>query len=171
MVHKFPRDYKFLLGDRIASSLLDLHELLIEAAYGRRKAQLLRRANLAVEKLRHRFRLARDLKVLPIRAWVAHAEHGNTYKLRARLLGGAVFKRGGRSLKGYSWRLLEQQQEQPPLGQPEQQQSRESEQQHRVSLRQHPAPLSKSSVGPEPRPSRRARVCPDRVQGPSPGPL
>ena len=68
-VHKFPRDYKFLLGDRIESSLLDLHELLIEAAYSRRKAQLLGKANLMVEKLRHLFRLAKDLKVLPIRAY------------------------------------------------------------------------------------------------------
>ena len=68
-LHKFPRDYKFTLGDRLESAELDLHEVLIEAAYTRRKVQLLQRANLTVEKLRHLFRLAKDLKVLPVRSY------------------------------------------------------------------------------------------------------
>ena len=31
-----------------------------------------------------------------VRAWVAHAEHGNTYGLRRSILGGVVFRAGGR---------------------------------------------------------------------------
>jgi retron-type reverse transcriptase len=42
-----------------------------------------------------------------VRAWIAHAAHGDTFGLRRHLLAGAVFRAGGRSCA--SGRLLEQQ--------------------------------------------------------------
>ena len=48
-VEKFPRAQKFLLGDRIQSSALDVLERLIEATYDRDRATSLRAANLGVE--------------------------------------------------------------------------------------------------------------------------
>ena len=52
-VEKFSRDYKFTIGDRIINNLLDGLETIIEAAYTKDKAHLLRKFNLQVEKLRY----------------------------------------------------------------------------------------------------------------------
>ncbi|CAB1057385.1 hypothetical protein D1BOALGB6SA_2138 [Olavius sp. associated proteobacterium Delta 1] len=49
---KYPRSQKFLLADRIETLLLDILELLIDAAYSKNKYQMLRSANLKLEKLR-----------------------------------------------------------------------------------------------------------------------
>jgi hypothetical protein len=93
-VERFPRSQKFLLGDRIQATALDVLEALIEATYTRDRRGQLARANLGLEKLRHLFRLAVDLKYLDgrryehaarsldeigrlIGAWAkAHAAHG-----------------------------------------------------------------------------------------------
>ena len=45
-IAKFPRSQRFVLGDRIERSVLDVQELLIEAAYSRRKTDLLKQANI-----------------------------------------------------------------------------------------------------------------------------
>ena len=50
-VQKFPRDQKFLLGDRIQSLALDVLEGLIEATYIRNRRPILERVNLRLEKL------------------------------------------------------------------------------------------------------------------------
>ena len=68
-VEKFPRSQKFLLGDRIQSSALDILERLIEATYDRDRAGSLKAANLGIEKLRHLIRLAFDLKHLDERRY------------------------------------------------------------------------------------------------------
>ena len=68
-VEGFPRNRKFLLGDRIQSTALDVLERLIEATYTKRRGSYLAAANLGLEKLRFLFRLARDLKVLDLRRY------------------------------------------------------------------------------------------------------
>jgi hypothetical protein len=68
-VEKFPRSQKFLLGDRIQATALDVLERLIEATYTRGRQPLLAAANLGVEKLRLLFRLALDLKLLDMRRY------------------------------------------------------------------------------------------------------
>ena len=68
-VERFPRSQKFLLGDRIQSTALDVLERLIEATYTRRRAGHLAAANLGLEKLRFLIRLARDLRVLDPRRY------------------------------------------------------------------------------------------------------
>ncbi len=139
---KFPRSQRFLLGDRIEHTALDLLERLIEATYTREPVALLRQANLAIEKLRvllhpaktfvadtltpagfvgyvlcpdGRRRVADDnvrrfagtLRGLRARvragtadadqarkrvaAWVAHAEHADTWRLRHALFAGGPF--------------------------------------------------------------------------------
>lgn len=93
-IEKFPRSQKFLLGDRIQATALDVLESLIEATYTRDRRGHLARANLGLEKLRHLIRLAVELKHLDPRryehaarsldeigrlvgAWTkAHAVHG-----------------------------------------------------------------------------------------------
>lgn len=68
-VDKFPRRQKFLLGDRIQATALDVVERLIEATYTRSRQTVLRDANLGIEKLRVLFRLAMDLRHLDPRRY------------------------------------------------------------------------------------------------------
>ena len=100
-VERFPRSQKFLLGDRIRSTALDVLEALVEATYTKRRQAHLAHANLGLEKLRFRNRLRglRDrwrrgtvtrLEVeRRVGAWIAHAEHANTWRLRR-----AIFRDG-----------------------------------------------------------------------------
>ena len=68
-VEKFPRTQKFLLGDRIQTTALDVLECLIEATYTRDRKGQLARANLGIEKLRFFFRLAVELHHLDRRRY------------------------------------------------------------------------------------------------------
>ncbi len=68
-VEKFPRSQKFLLGDRIQATALDVLEALIEATYMRDRRGHLARANLGLEKLRVFFRLATELRHLDLRRY------------------------------------------------------------------------------------------------------
>ena len=61
-VEKFPRGQKFLLGDRIQTTALDVLERLIEATCTRSRGGLLAQANLGLEKLRFLFRIASELR-------------------------------------------------------------------------------------------------------------
>ena len=68
-VERFPRSQKFLLGDRIQRTALDVLESLIDATYTRQRGHHLARANLGLEKLRFLFRLAHDLRILDHRRY------------------------------------------------------------------------------------------------------
>ncbi len=68
-VEKFPRNQKFLLGDRIQTTALDVLERLIEATYTRARDRMLASANLGLEKLRFLFRIAYTLKRLDHRRY------------------------------------------------------------------------------------------------------
>ena len=68
-VEKFPRAQKFTLGDRIVNLALDTLELLIEATYTRQRSELLRRANIQLEKLRFLIRLSHDFKLISPRQY------------------------------------------------------------------------------------------------------
>ncbi len=61
-VEKFPRDQKFLLGDRMQKTGFDVLESLIEATYTRERRSHLARANLGLEKLRFFFRHAVEMR-------------------------------------------------------------------------------------------------------------
>ncbi len=65
-IEKFPKSQKFLLGDRIQSTALDVLERLIEATYSKPRQTHLQSANLGIEKLRHMFRIASDLHYLDL---------------------------------------------------------------------------------------------------------
>lgn len=68
-VEKFPRAQRFLLGDRIQTTALDVLEALIEATYTRDRRAHLARANLGLEKLRFFFRLAHEQRHLGARRY------------------------------------------------------------------------------------------------------
>jgi len=69
---KFPRNRRFTLGERLEQALLEVLELLVEAAYSRDKQAALRRANLRLEMARHLWRLAHELEVIASKRY----EHG-----------------------------------------------------------------------------------------------
>jgi len=62
-LNKFPRDQKFVLGDRIEHKLLEVQEDCLRAYYSRDKRGHLLEANLQLEVARHLVRLANALKL------------------------------------------------------------------------------------------------------------
>ena len=84
-LEKFPRSQKFVLGDRMETLMLDILELLIEAAYSKKKQAVLRSANLKLEQLRYLVRLSKDLKLLNLKA----------YEFSARAIDGVGTSVGG----------------------------------------------------------------------------
>ena len=69
---KFPRVRRFTLGEHIESALLDVLELLVDAAYSRARQTTLQKANLRLAVARHLWRLAQELQVISTRRY----EHG-----------------------------------------------------------------------------------------------
>ena len=61
---RFPRNHRFVLGERIERRMYGLLETLIQAKYSRDRQDLLRQANLNLEVLRFQLRLAKDLQCL-----------------------------------------------------------------------------------------------------------
>lgn len=82
---KFPRDQKFVLGDRIETKLLEVQERCIRAYYSREKKTHLIEANLALEITRHLVRLAFALRVLSPKAYEVISERVDEV---GRMIGG-----------------------------------------------------------------------------------
>jgi hypothetical protein len=59
---KFPRNHRFVLGERIERNLYNLLETLITAKYTKNRQRLLEDANLALEVLRFPMGLAKSLQ-------------------------------------------------------------------------------------------------------------
>ena len=74
-VAKFPRTYKYVLGDRIVGHVLDIQDLLINAVYARKKTGFLDQVNTRLEQLRFLLRLANELGGL------AHKGYGHVSKM------------------------------------------------------------------------------------------
>jgi hypothetical protein len=63
---KFPRSHRYSLGTRMEERLYSLLDDLVEAKYTHEKSEILRRAALRLEQIRYQFRLAKDLRVVPL---------------------------------------------------------------------------------------------------------
>jgi hypothetical protein len=66
---KFPRNHRFVLGERIERNLYTLLETLIRAKYTKQRQRLLEDANLTLEILRFQMRLAKDLQCLKVNSY------------------------------------------------------------------------------------------------------
>jgi hypothetical protein len=73
-LNKFPRDQKFVLGDRIEVKVLDVQECCLRAYYGRDKRPHLIEANLLLETTRHLVRLAHAMRYLSNQAYAVLSE-------------------------------------------------------------------------------------------------
>jgi len=89
---KFPKRVRFVFADRINNLALDIVEDLTEARYTRNKQQILRRANLRLEKLRILLRLSNELRYLSHSAYEHSIRSVNEV---GRMLGGWMKQQGG----------------------------------------------------------------------------
>src|SRR6266446_2015003 len=95
-VNTFPRAYRFVLGDRIANTALDILEGLVEASHRRDKRAILSAVNLKLERLRYLIRMSKDLQVLSLRKYEYVAREINEV---GAMLGGWLKQQQGRELR------------------------------------------------------------------------
>lgn len=74
LLDNFPRNRRFTLGERLETGLIEILELLVEAAYTKAKQDVLRRANLRLAVVRHLWRMAHELKTIPGKRYAHGAE-------------------------------------------------------------------------------------------------
>ncbi|MBI5400083.1 diversity-generating retroelement protein Avd [Candidatus Saganbacteria bacterium] len=86
-VSRFPKDKRYTLGERIENKLLDILESLLEANYSKIKLDLLRKANIELEKFRYLMRLSYDLKLINLKGYEFASQNVNEI---GRLVGGWV---------------------------------------------------------------------------------
>jgi hypothetical protein len=65
ILNRLPRDHRFLLGNRIITSLYELLETLITVRYQRQKLAQLIALNSKLDILRHQTRLLLDFELIP----------------------------------------------------------------------------------------------------------
>ena len=74
-VEKFPRAFRFTIGDRLSASGLDLLLLLVEAAYSSSKERCLDEANRRINGTRYLLRLSKDLRLMTVDSYGFAAQH------------------------------------------------------------------------------------------------
>ncbi len=84
-VHKFPKAQRFVLGQQIENTALDLLRGIIAANQERDRLFILKRVSVDLDTLRLLIRLAKDLDFISVRQYVFAAERVNEI---GRLLGG-----------------------------------------------------------------------------------
>ncbi|MDF1498796.1 MAG: diversity-generating retroelement protein Avd [Patescibacteria group bacterium] len=68
-VNKFPKTQRFVLGQQIENTILDLLKLIIQANSERNKLPHLKQASVELDKLRIIIRLTKDLKFLSVKQY------------------------------------------------------------------------------------------------------
>jgi hypothetical protein len=91
---QFPRNHRFVLGERIERNPYDLLETLIRAKYTRQRQELLEQANLLLEILRFQMRLAKDLQCLKVDSYGFVAKAIDEI---GKLVGGWLRSSGGKA--------------------------------------------------------------------------
>lgn len=66
MVNKFPKSQRFVLGQRIENSVLELLRLVIKANAAREKKPILKEFSVELDQFRILMRLSKDLKFMSI---------------------------------------------------------------------------------------------------------
>src|SRR6516162_7719946 len=94
---KFPRNHRFVLGERIERNLYDLLEILIRAKYTKHRQELLEQGNLTLEFLRFQMRLAKDLQCLKVESYGFATKAIDEI---GKLVGGWLKSSGGKALSG-----------------------------------------------------------------------
>jgi len=98
-LNKFPRNQKFVLGDRIQVKVMDVQELCLRAYYGRNKRLELLDANLQLEVTRHLVRLSYNLRLINGKAYGVISEKIDEV---GRMIGGWIksLDKTGKNVQG-----------------------------------------------------------------------
>jgi hypothetical protein len=93
-VDQFPKNQRFILGQRLVDGALDIQECLVEAACsgGQQKSEQLATANRKIEVLRWLIRLAHERELLSGRQFAFSSEQMTEC---GRMLGGWIKQAGG----------------------------------------------------------------------------
>ncbi|MDP2652207.1 MAG: diversity-generating retroelement protein Avd [bacterium] len=91
VVNRFPKSQRFVLGQHIENTLLDMLENIIAANQTRDKTPHLKHVSVDLDKLRLLVRLAKDLKFMSIKKYAFAAERINEV---GRMLGGWIKAQG-----------------------------------------------------------------------------
>ena len=89
VLDKFPRNRRFTLGERLENGLLEVLDLLVQAAYSRGPERLLAAANSRLDVVRHLWRLGNELQA------VSHKQYEHGARLMLDL---------GRQIGGWRWK-------------------------------------------------------------------
>ena len=92
IINKFPKNQRFVLGQKIENQILSLIHSMIIANVERNKAATLARASVELDELRILFRLAKDLHFVNVKHYGVSAEKLNEV---GRLLSGWTRKFSG----------------------------------------------------------------------------
>ena len=85
VTQKFPKNIRFTMTNRVENFSLDIVEDLVEARYTSRKASVLRRANLKLEKIRILLRICHEKKYLSKNSYLYAMKEMNEV---GRMIGG-----------------------------------------------------------------------------------
>jgi len=84
-INKFPKSQKFVLGQQIENTILEILKGIIEANQERNKLPCLKKISLELDKLRILIRLAKDLRFINVRQYAFVVEKINEV---GKMLGG-----------------------------------------------------------------------------------
>ena len=85
LVNKFPKKQRFVLGQQLENTLLDILKGIIQANQERNKLETLKQVSIDLDKFRILFRLAKDLRFMSIKQYQFGAEKINEV---GKVLGG-----------------------------------------------------------------------------------
>ena len=87
IVNRFPKSQRFVLGQQIENSLVEIAKMIVEANKRRNRLSVLYSIDVELEKLRLLVRLAKDLRFLSVKRYGLVAEKLDEI---GRLLGGWI---------------------------------------------------------------------------------
>ena len=87
MISKFPQKQRFVLGQQLQNSMLEILKDTIQANSERNKIPLLKIVSVELDKFRYLFRLAKDLQFVSIRQYGFGADMINEI---GKMLGGWI---------------------------------------------------------------------------------
>ncbi|MDD2647095.1 MAG: diversity-generating retroelement protein Avd [Patescibacteria group bacterium] len=85
VINKFPKSQRFVLGQQIENTILEVLKTIIQANAERNKTAYLKQASIDLDKLRILIRLSKDLKFVSLKQYSLTAEKINEI---GKMLGG-----------------------------------------------------------------------------------
>lgn len=85
LINKFPKSQRFVLGQQLENTLLDILKGIIQANQERNKLEILKQVSIDLDKFRILYRLAKDLRFMSVRQYQFGAEKINEV---GKILGG-----------------------------------------------------------------------------------